>query len=85
MIRNKEVARMWANNKSGKSKSMSTDGNNLYSYKLMIGKTINNKKIVYNYITNGIDFVSQTTSKHVGHAKQYADKLVNLTEIEELK
>jgi len=68
----KDVVEHWIHGEKAisYSRTLWTDGRNLYSYRLRIGKTtINGKKIVYNYTRAG-EFVSQTTSRHVGLAKR---------------
>eukprot|EP01051_Picozoa_sp_SAG22_P020013 SAG22_NODE_3885_length_1483_cov_2.278902_1_plen_69_part_00 len=62
------------NNKPFKSLRMSTDGENLWSYNLLIGETLGGDKVVKDYTANGIGFYSNTTSTHVNLAKEYADK-----------
>ena len=49
-----------------KNQSLSTDGQNLYSYRLMIGYKNEQGPKVKNY--RSPDFISQTTSCHVGAA-----------------
>lgn len=65
-----EVVRAWINNKSAETDHLSTDGKDLFSYKLKIGYTENEKKVVIDYTAKSNKFVSMTTSKHVGLAKQ---------------
>ena len=80
-MNNKQVIENWENGKRGKSGSLSTDGNNLYSYKLLIGVTkrpyhenvrfngqSNSQKLLLNATAKGNNFYSQTTSAHVGLA-----------------
>ena len=77
---NKEVVEGWKNGKARNSKHLHTDGENLFSYKLLIGYTEQGgnlcKKIVKDYTAE--HFISQTTSHHVGIAKGYADKVVKV-------
>lgn len=68
---NSQVAENWSNNLPGKSGTMKTDGDNLYSYDLRIGLTLNGEKILIPYLSRYNNFISQTTSKHVGLAQQY--------------
>jgi len=75
---NRQVAEAWANGKEAKNKrrTLYSKAGYLYSYALVIGvnfgKFEGGQKIVYDY-TAGKAFISQTTSIHVGLAKQYAD------------
>lgn len=73
---NIEIPKLWINNRSGKSNTGTyhTDGNTLYSYFKVIGITYNNSKILFDY--SGKDFISQTTSTHVGYARHLADDIV---------
>ena len=80
MITNKECAERWKRNKPGESGHISTDGNNLFSYGLLIGKTINGTKIVFEYTAVKDNFISRTTSNHIRHAKLYADCVRNPNE-----
>lgn len=53
-----------------------TDGQKLYSYKLMIGDTcpVTGKKVLRDHTANGKwGYSSQTTSVHVGRARVFAD------------
>lgn len=73
---NKDIPNLWKRNISGRSNTGSyhTDGNTLYSYSKIIGVTYNNSKILFDY--SGKDFISQTTSTHVGYARHLADDIV---------
>ena len=71
---NKNVAIAWINNNPARTKNYWTDGQNLYSYNLLIGITDCNQKIVFNYTSSGI-FKSSTTSTHVGLVKNNPDVL----------
>ena len=76
---NNNVAKYWAQSTPAHSnnKQYTTDGFNLFSYNLCIGKTINGQKILLDYSASG-RYVSQTTSVHVGKARPWCDKLVSL-------
>ena len=74
---NQMVIWNWMNGKSFKSLRMSTNGTDLYSYSLLIGKTVNNKKILFNYTARGLGYYSQTTSQHVNLARPYSDYIVS--------
>ncbi len=65
MPSNKEVVRAWIGGDAAKSKNMSTDGIDLFSYKLRIGtRDADNYLVLYDY--TGEHSVSHTTSCHVG-------------------
>lgn len=79
MVTNQEVIDAWIDGYREKTKNMSTDGHNLYSYQTRIGCTISmpadlkavkwRGKLVFNYTSSG-KFISQTTSRHVLQAKR---------------
>ena len=72
----KQIPILWVNGQSGKTpnKSLSTDGKDLYSYKLKIGYTNDyGQKVVLKYTTRYNSFVSTTTSRHVNLASYHAD------------
>jgi hypothetical protein len=78
---NQEVTQNWINGKIGESLHMSTDGKSVFSYEMKIGQTlINGEKQGLN--VQKPFFYSQTTSKHVGLVKRYADKMVNPVSID---
>jgi len=73
---NESVVKCWIDGKIGQSWTMETDGKSLFSYCMKIGQTlINGEKQGLN--VQKPFFYSQTTSKHVGLVKRYADKMVN--------
>ncbi len=75
---NSQVIKAWMNGHEAEARNMSTDGVRLYSYALLIAKG----KEVYDYTarckyysflaapTGSLGFISMTTSRHVGMAKQ---------------
>ena len=73
-MRNDEVIQHWKNGKSAKSftGNLSTNGQDLYSYGLMIGYIKNGKRTVKLYTAADGNFYSKTTSNHVGKAKTVA-------------
>lgn len=73
---NQDVANAWANNRTASTKNMRTDGSNIYSYNLLIGISKGGEKIVFNYTAKGGHFESNTTSKHIFHARQVASVVV---------
>lgn len=79
---NREVIRHWNKGVKARAGSLRTDGKKLWSYNLQIGFTgEDGYKYVWNYTAhkdtawNGFevrgDFVSMTTSKHIGMARCY--------------
>lgn len=81
-MRNAEVVRAWVAGRRAKTRSLSTDGDMLYSYSLPIGLTEvspdgSETKVAIAYNRGGGRFISMTTSKHVSLAIQYADRVIN--------
>ena len=76
-MRNDEVIEAWIAGKSGQSGSMSTDGKNLFSYRLLIGE--GSGSVIYNHTASGGSYYSQTTSTHVNLTKGLATsaKIIN--------
>lgn len=72
-----DIPKLWDLNKPGQNSTgnFKTDGNNLYSYALLIGITKEDKKILFRYKSPD-HFVSQTTSTHVTKASSYADVII---------
>ena len=68
MATNREVLLAWVKGSPARATNLSTDGDRLYSYALLIAQ--GNK--VYDYTSKGLGFKSQTTSGHVGLAKRFA-------------
>jgi hypothetical protein len=80
MYKNDDVAELWAKGKCATGNRITSDGNNLYSYKLRIGFTLpDNRKVAINYM--GKNRYSQTTSKHVSYAKRYANITIEPEEL----
>ncbi len=69
---NSEVVSSWLGSREGRSHTgnLSTDGQKLYSYALVIGDTLAGEKIALDYTASVGQFQSQTTSQHVGLAKR---------------
>ena len=79
MANTKQIARGWGYSEwvTGRS-ALTTDGESLWSYGLLIGVTIGNKKVLANYRSaDGGQFVSKTTSKHVSYAADWATDIVH--------
>ena len=78
-VNNPEIPALWVSNMaaSNHNGSYTTDGTNIYSYKLLIGTTLGNgDKVLYDYTSGGLGFYSMTTSKHVGKARIHADRII---------
>jgi len=76
-VSNRYLPLEWAQGRAAKSHTGNfwTDGTKLYSYRLCIGDTTEKGAKVLRDYTSGAKwgFQSQTTSCHVGRARQYAD------------
>ena len=71
---NSRVIYSWMNGKPFKSLRMSTDGEELYSYNLMIGRTDpDGSKVLRDYTAKGLGCYSQTTSQQVNLVRPYAN------------
>ena len=69
-MNNQQAVLAWVNGHAGHSNHLSSDGENLYSYALLIGFTQpNGFKYVYDYTAQGHAFRSMATSHHVGLAR----------------
>ena len=77
---NTEVPYYWTRNQAAHSnnKQFTTDGQNLYSYNLRIGATIDGQKILFDFTAPAGHMVSSTTSCHVGKARRWADQLMDV-------
>ena len=77
-MNNAQVVKNWDAGIKGKAGSLSTDVNNLFSYRMLIGITTTKgnhfapaiNKILADATTKGGKFVSVTTSRHVGLARE---------------
>ena len=68
-MKNLDVINAWKKGVSAKTKNLSTDGRELYSYALLIGYTDDlSRKVVKNYTKE--NYYSVTTSIHVNMAKK---------------
>ncbi len=70
-MKNENVIKAWMNGRSASAANLSTDGNNLYSYRLLIGT--GSGSTILNHTACGGSYYSQTTSCHVGLAKRLAN------------
>ncbi len=72
-MKNLDVAKSWVRGQSAAVKHLHTDGTSLWSYNLLIAKRDPYGMQVFDYTASG-QFVSMTTSKHVGLALRAAGK-----------
>ena len=84
-MNNLAVIKAWEAGEKAKSGNLSTDGYNLYSYRLLIGVTGPAGEPFDKYIRNatakGSDYFSKTTSQHVGMAvNNTGAKLLNIND-----
>ncbi len=77
MVEQEAVGKAWAAGKAASANNFSTNGKDIFSYALIVGKTVGGKKIAIDYTKTGGYFKSATTSKHVFYVKKYADKVVS--------
>jgi hypothetical protein len=77
---NSNVPRYWSRSQAAHSnnKQYSTDGGNLYSYRKLIGITLDNgDKVLLEYTSPAGFGISVTTSCHVSKARLHADVVMN--------
>jgi len=65
---NEQVVKAWLTGQVAASGHMQTDGENLFSYQLLIGDRYRGVPRIWNYTASGV-YRSQTTSCHVGLAR----------------
>lgn len=74
------VLRAWVAGKPATNarRTLATDGQRLYSYRVAIGNTLplSGARIVYSYRAPSGAYLSQTTSRHVTMAACYADEVL---------
>lgn len=77
---NSEVPAYWVKNQAAHSnnKQFTTDGQNLYSYNLRIGATIDGQKVAFDYTAPAGHMISSTTSCHVGQARIHAHQIMDV-------
>ena len=76
-MRNAQVAENWGRNQPASAANLSTNGELLWSYNLLIGFTTpKGRKVVVDYTARG-QMISQTTSCHVGLAARSADEIMH--------
>lgn len=76
MVTQDEVGEAWRKGKAASANNFSTNGHEIYSYALIIGKTVGGNKVALDYTKKGGHKVSATTSRHVEIVKENADKVV---------
>lgn len=69
----RDVINAWQQGKRKTTASLRTDGDNLYSYDLLIGERVGGKLVVYDY--TGDNRISKTTTTQVNAAKGVADEV----------
>ena len=79
MTDNNGVVDAFMNLNSANAGRLKTDGQSLYSYDLRIAEHIPQRDgsaitVVYDYTSKGGNYVSQTTSSHVGLVKRQVNK-----------
>lgn len=74
-VTNKEIPALWTAGIPARSGNgqFSTDGKTLFSYNMPIGKTISDRKVFCKYNSKSDNFVSATTSQHVGLTLRHID------------
>jgi hypothetical protein len=85
---NPEVPRFWANGIAARSGNgqFSTNGESLFSYSQLIGRTLNDgTKVLLDYTAPSGHLISVTTSVHVNRAKPHADLVVNPSVVQNLE
>ena len=78
---NPNIPYYWERGQAARSGNgqFSTDGQTLYSYRMPIGKTLDGEKILCDYTAKGDNYVSATTSQHVGITKRNSSPSVVVT------
>jgi hypothetical protein len=71
---NEQVVRAWMCGESAEAGNLRTDGQSLWSYKLLIGETRAEGRTIRDYTSGGLGFITFTTTKHVNLAKRMLKK-----------
>ena len=71
-MRNEQVVLAWLWGNAARTQNLWTDGLKLFSYNLLIGDRSDCQIRIFDYTASG-QFISQTTSCHVGLAMREAD------------
>ena len=74
---NLQVVRAWASGRSANGGHLSTDGTDLFSYRLKIGHNTGSSAVLADFTAGGGSYYSQTTSCHVGLARRVADVIMH--------
>ena len=74
---NLQVVRAWASGQVASGGNLSTDGTDLFSYRLKIGHNTGSSAVLADFTAGGGAFHSQTTSCHVGLARRVADVIMH--------
>jgi len=78
MATNRGVICGWLNSRVSSAGNLCTDGQKLFSYRLLIGFTsAEGEKVVLDYTAKTGEYYSQTTSCHVGMASVGADQIMH--------
>jgi len=77
-MRNEQVVMAWLTGRSASAGNLSTDGQKLWSYALMIGDRSDGLNRVWDYTASG-RYISQVTSRHVGLAIREAPSMILMT------
>lgn len=82
---NSSIVKSWVRGleRNNYGHTLTTDGQNLYSYKLKIGYTEKNGvKVALEYNSSTNNFKSMTTSRHVSLARQQADRSISPDDVQ---
>lgn len=83
MTPNYQVALAWKEGRKAKSHNMSTDGQMIKSWNLIIGITLQREeKVGLDYTKRGEAFYSQSTTKHVGCVTSVTNMIMTPKEAE---
>ena len=80
MIKNEDVINAWIKGEPAQTAHLRTDGSDLFSYRLRIGKTggsVRKNKVILNYTSKGNSHISKTTTQHVNIAIRKGVKVKN--------
>lgn len=76
MMRNDAVVSAFSRGQRARAGALRTDGRSLWSYELKIAEKTLGGIVVADYTSGGGQFVSMTTSRHVGIAREVADTVM---------
>ena len=76
MMRNDAVVSAFSRGQRARAGALRTDGRSLWSYELKIAEKTLGGIVVADYTSGGGQFVSMTTSRHVGIAREVADTMM---------